>query len=89
MYKGIYYGTLKSEVERIWSLGKVVIFDVDVLGGINIKNFYQDKALSVFLRPPSIEVLHERLEKRETEVEHQLKERIEKAHKELTYEGTI
>jgi guanylate kinase len=65
----------------------VVIFDVDVRGGINIKKFYGDKALSVFLRPPSIDILHERLRKRETEVEHQLQERIKKAHEELSYEN--
>ena len=87
VYKGIFYGTLKSEVERIWAKGKVVIFDVDVVGGINIKKFYGEQALSVFLRPPSIEILHERLRKRETEVEHQLQERIAKAHKELEYEN--
>ena len=87
VYKGLYYGTLKSEVERIWAKGHIVIFDVDVVGGIHIKQFYGDQALAVFLRPPSIEILHERLLKRETEVEHQLKERIEKAHKELQFES--
>ncbi len=86
VYEGLYYGTLKSEVERIWAKGHIVIFDVDVVGGINIKKFYGEQALAVFLRPPSIEVLHERLRKRETEVEHQLKERIDKAHKELQFE---
>lgn len=86
VYKGIHYGTLKSEVERLWSLGKTVVFDVDVLGGMNIKKQYGDAALSVFLRPPSIDILLERLKKRSTEVEHQLNMRIEKAQEELKYE---
>lgn len=87
VYKGLFYGTLKSEVDRIWSENKVVIFDVDVVGGLNIKKHYGDKALAVFLRPPNIDVLMDRLRKRETEVEHQLQERIEKANKELEYEA--
>ena len=87
VYKGIHYGTLKSEVERLWSLGKTVVFDVDVLGGMNIKKQYGDAALSVFLRPPSIEILMDRLKKRSTEVEHQLNMRIEKAQEELKYEN--
>lgn len=87
VYKGIQYGTLKSEVERLWSLGKTVVFDVDVLGGMNIKRQYGESALSVFLRPPSIDILMERLRKRSTEVEHQLQMRIEKAQEELKYEN--
>ena len=86
VYKGLFYGTLKSEVERLWASGKTVIFDVDVIGGLNIKAFYGDKALAVFLRPPSVDVLMNRLRKRETEVEHQLLERIEKAKSELNFE---
>jgi len=86
VYKGLFYGTLKSEVERLWSEGKTVIFDVDVVGGLNIKKFYGDKALAVFLRPPSVEILMERLRNRETEVEHQLQERIDKARTELNFE---
>ncbi|MCB9252207.1 MAG: guanylate kinase [Flavobacteriales bacterium] len=86
VYKGLFYGTLNSEIERIWSLGKAVIFDVDVKGGISIKDKFGDKALSVFLRPPSVEVLMERLKKRDTEVEHMLKERVDKANFELQYE---
>jgi guanylate kinase len=74
-------------VERLWSLGKTVVFDVDVLGGMNIKKQYGDAALSVFLRPPSIEILMDRLKKRSTEVEHQLNMRIEKAQEELKYEN--
>ncbi len=86
VYKGIFYGTLQSEVDRLWSLGKTVIFDVDVVGGVNIKKKFADKALSIFLRPPGINVLMERLRKRSTEVEHQLQMRIEKAQFELQFE---
>ncbi len=85
VYKGLYYGTLKSEVERLWAEGKAVIFDVDVKGGINIKKYYGDKALAVFLKPPSVDVLMQRLKGRDTEVEHELKERISKAQEELKY----
>jgi guanylate kinase len=85
VYTGIFYGTLKSEVDRLWDLGKTVIFDVDVLGGINIKEKFGNKALSIFLRPPSIDVLMDRLRKRSTEVEHQLTMRIDKANFELQY----
>lgn len=86
VYEGLYYGTLKSEVERLWAEGKHVIFDVDVLGGVNLKKQFGDEALAVFLRPPSVDTLLDRLKKRETEVEHQLKQRIEKATFELGFE---
>lgn len=87
VYNGIFYGTLNSEVERLWSLGKTVIFDVDVAGGVRIKKKFGDNALAIFLRPPSIEILMDRLRKRSTEVEHQLQMRIDKAHTELQYEN--
>lgn len=86
VYNGLYYGTLKSEVERIWESGKAVIFDVDVVGGLNVKKIYGKQALAIFLRPPSVDVLLDRLKARETEVEHRLQERIAKAQKELNYE---
>lgn len=86
VYKGIYYGTLKSEVENLWNENKTVVFDVDVVGGMNIKREYGKAALSVFLRPPSLAILMERLRKRSTEVEHQLEMRINKAKEELKYE---
>ena len=86
VYSGILYGTLYSEVEKIWSEGKAVVFDVDVKGGLALKEKFKDQALSVFLRPPSVEILLERLTKRSTEVEHQLKERIDKANFELGFE---
>ena len=85
VYKNSFYGTLKSEVERIWENGKNVIFDVDVKGGLNIKKFYQDKALSIFIMPPSIEVLKQRLQKRSTENEKNLELRIEKAQYEISF----
>ncbi len=86
VYKGILYGTLISEVERLWAAGKAVLFDVDVLGGMQLKKRFGDKALAVFLRPPNKEVLMQRLRSRSTEVEHQLQERLNKAEFELGYE---
>ena len=86
VYKGLYYGTLKSEVERLWAEGKCVLFDVDVKGGLNLKEKFGEKAKAVFLKPPSIDILMDRLTKRSTEVEHMLKERIAKAQEELTFE---
>ncbi len=87
VYKGLYYGTLFAEIERIWATGKAVVFDVDVLGGLAIKKQFGQQALAVFLRPPSIEVLMDRLRKRDTEVEHHLQERIDKANFELEFES--
>jgi len=85
VYKGIFYGTLKSEVERIRNSGKNVIFDVDVVGGLNIKKHYGDEALAVFVQPPSIEELKKRLRNRSTESEEKINMRIAKAEKELRY----
>ena len=79
VYKDHYYGTLKQEVQRLWSEGKVVIFDVDVVGGLNLKKLFQEKALSVFIEPPSLEVLEHRLRSRETETEDRIALRIKKA----------
>jgi guanylate kinase len=87
VYKGLLYGTLQSEVDRIWRQQKCVVFDVDVVGGVALKKKFKEKALSVFLRPPSLEVLLERLIKRSTEVEHELKMRMDKARVELEYEN--
>jgi guanylate kinase len=86
VYTDNYYGTLKSEVERIWSLGCTVVFDVDVKGGVKLKDYFGDKALAVFIRVPSIAVLKDRLAARETETEESLKTRIEKAVDELSFE---
>ena len=67
VYEDKYYGTLKKEVDRLRSMGKNVIFDVDVVGGINIKNYYKDQAISIFIKPPGIEILRKRLESRGTD----------------------
>ncbi|MCK9255817.1 MAG: guanylate kinase [Bacteroidales bacterium] len=85
VYEGKFYGSLKSEVERLSKLGKTVIFDLDVKGGINIKNFYGDNALSVFIMPPSIEELEKRLINRSTDKLEVIKTRIEKAKYEMSF----
>lgn len=85
VYENHLYGTLKSEVERIWNNGNSVIFDVDVIGGLNIKKQYEDKALAVFIMPPSIEELKRRLITRSTESPENLKKRIEKAEAEISF----
>ena len=85
VYADKYYGTLKSEVEKIWNLGKVVIFDVDVKGGISLKEYFGDKALSIFIQPPSIEELERRLISRNTDDAETIKTRVEKAGEELSY----
>jgi len=87
VYTDYYYGTLKSEVERIWNKGNFVIFDVDVVGGINIKKQFQDKALSIFIKPPSVKELEKRLRNRSTEPEDIILKRLQKAEKELEYAG--
>lgn len=87
VYGGNFYGTLKSEVDRIWAMDKAVIFDVDVEGGLNIKKHFGDKALAVFVKPPSVEVLEQRLRFRSTETEETLRVRIDKAVHELQYEN--
>ncbi len=85
VYSGTFYGTLKSEIERIWKSGKTVIFDLDVEGGLRLKEKYKENALAIFVQPPSLEVLIERLKGRGTETVEKVKERIDKAAKELTY----
>ena len=86
VYTDTFYGTLKKEVERIWSHGKHVIFDVDVQGGLNLKNVLGKRALSVFIKVPTIGMLEERLRFRSTEDEKTLKMRIEKASDEMLEE---
>jgi len=83
VYEGVFYGTLKTEIERIWNAHRAVVFDIDVEGGISIKQFFKEKALTVFVQPPSIEDLRNRLESRNTESHEQLEVRINKASKEL------
>lgn len=83
VYPDNYYGTLKSEIERIWSHNKVVIFDVDVVGGLNLKHFFGSNALAVFVKPPSMKILEERLRSRKTETEEKIHMRISKANFEM------
>jgi len=84
VYENQYYGTLKSEIERILSEGKTVIFDVDVVGGLNIKKQYPKECLSIFIMPPSIEVLAERLIGRRSESDESVKKRLDKAEEEIS-----
>jgi len=83
VYENQYYGTLKSEIERIWSEGKTVIFDVDVVGGLNIKKQYPKECLSLFIMPPSLEILAERLIGRGSESDASLQKRLDKAEEEI------
>jgi guanylate kinase len=85
VYSGLFYGTLKSEVERIRNAGNNVIFDVDVVGGLKIKKIYGDEALAVFVQPPSVEELKNRLQNRSTESDEKMRMRIAKAEKELEF----
>ncbi|SKB71431.1 guanylate kinase [Sphingobacterium nematocida] len=85
VYSGTYYGTLRSELDRIWSSGKSVIFDIDVVGGLRLKSKFPEEALAIFVNPPSLEVLKERLSGRGTDSEEKLKERFAKAELELSY----
>lgn len=89
VYANQYYGTLKSEVERIWNEGKNIIFDIDVKGAKNIKSIYGDSCMSVFVRPPSYDVLVERLTNRNTESEESLKKRLEKIRREMIEENSF
>jgi guanylate kinase len=85
VYSGTFYGTLRTEIERIWEKGKTVIFDIDVEGGLHLKRKYEEQALAIFVQPPSLEVLKERLVGRGTDSEEKLQERFAKAEKELNY----
>lgn len=85
VYPGSFYGTLKSEVERIWDNGDAIIFDVDVKGGVNLKKYFGDRALSVFIQAPSVEVLRQRLVSRATDSPEAIERRIAKAAEEMTY----
>jgi guanylate kinase len=83
VYPDHFYGTLKSEIEKIWNEGKHVIFDVDVIGGLNLKTYFGDASLAVFVQPPSTKALEERLRKRQSETEEKIQMRLAKAKKEL------
>jgi len=86
VYKGTFYGTLRSEIDRIWAGGRHVIFDLDVQGGMHLKKKFGNQALSVFVKPPSMEVLVERLTSRATETAEKINERIAKAEVELAFQ---
>lgn len=85
VYKNNYYGTLKSEIDRIWKMNRHVLYDVDVMGGINLKNIFKENALAIFILPPSVEVLQQRLEARGSETNDKIQKRLNKARHELKY----
>lgn len=87
VYDNQFYGTLRSEIERLWALGKNIVFDIDVRGAANLKKSYPDDALTIFVKPPSPEILFERLRRRKTENEDSLRKRIARASEELTWEN--
>ncbi|MFN3315637.1 MAG: guanylate kinase [Raineya sp.] len=86
VYSGAYYGTLKSEIQRIWNDNKHVIFDVDVVGGLRIKDYYGDNALAIFVKVSSVEELRKRLLQRQTETDASLETRLAKAEYEMSFE---
>ncbi len=85
VYQGIRYGTLQSEIERIWNLGQAALFDVDVVGGLNLKKIFGNQALAIFVQPPSIGTLEQRLLSRSTETPDKIAMRVSKAAYELTF----
>ncbi|MBO7320754.1 MAG: guanylate kinase, partial [Bacteroidales bacterium] len=86
VYKGSYYGTLRSEIDRIWAKGHTILFDIDVKGGVNLKKIFGDAALAVFVKPPCVEELRRRLIGRGTDSPEAIERRVAKAEEELTYE---
>jgi guanylate kinase len=85
VYEGVYYGTLKSELKRIWDLGKVPILDIDVKGAIRVQKELGEKCMSIFIMPPSVDVLKERLLNRQTETPESIQTRIDKAEYEISF----
>lgn len=85
VYPGSFYGTLKSEVERIWAKGHAIVFDIDVQGGVNLKRIFGDQAFSVFIQAPSVEVLRERLVGRGTDTPEAIEKRVAKAASEMEF----
>ena len=83
VYTNNFYGTLRSEITRIWNQNKTVVFDVDVIGGLNLKRIFGEHALAIFVQPPTIEILEDRLRNRSTESEEKIIQRMQKAKKEL------
>lgn len=86
VYNGVFYGTLKSEVDRIWGMDKVILFDVDVKGGVSLKKYFGEDALSIFIKAPSIKEIRRRLEKRGTDSPEFIDERVRKARIEMMYQ---
>lgn len=89
VYDGQYYGTLRSEVERLWAQGKNVIFDIDVKGALNLKKAFPDRTLTLFIKPPSFQALEQRLRKRSSETPESMNKRLEKAKLELQFENNF
>lgn len=89
VYENQFYGTLKSEIERLWEIKKRIVFDIDVRGATNLKEQYGDKALAIFIAPPSYEVLEKRLIDRKTESEASLKKRLKRVKREMEYKDTF
>ena len=85
VYAGSFYGTLRSEVERIWAKGHVIIFDIDVQGGVNLKRIFGEQALSIFIQAPSVEILRERLVGRNTDTPEAIEKRVAKAASEMEF----
>ena len=85
VYAGSFYGTLKSEVERIWAKGNTIIFDIDVQGGVNLKRIFGEQAFSIFIQAPSVEILRERLVGRGTDTEEAIEKRVAKAASEMEF----
>ena len=85
VYAGSFYGTLRSEVERIWAKGHVIIFDIDVQGGVNLKRIFGDQAFSIFIQAPSVEILRERLVNRNTDTPEAIEKRVAKAASEMEF----
>lgn len=89
VYAGTFYGTLRSEVEKKWAEGKVVVFDVDVVGGLHLKKILGERALAIFVKPPSVEVLRQRLQARATDTPADVERRVEKSIQELKFESAF
>ena len=85
VYAGSFYGTLRSEVERIWAKGHAIVFDIDVQGGVNLKRIFGDQALSIFIQAPSVEILRERLIGRGTDTAEAIEKRVAKAASEMEF----
>jgi guanylate kinase len=83
VYEGNFYGTLKKEIQRIWQEKKHVVFDVDVIGGVSLKEYFKENSISIFIKPPSMKVLSERLKKRNTDDRKSIVNRLEKSYEEM------